>query len=153
MQPKRWILLALFLGAALLSAWLSPPFSSGWGKAASGPPETVLPGGMNGRTLLRSDEALDVKVAGVPGAHDIAWMLDGRRVGKAPDLHLQHLRDGEHILRLTYRDAQDRLFAATSLVRVLEAEPYAIQLATIQAAIYLPLWEEDFQDYLPIVRR
>ncbi len=151
MRPKRWILLALFLGPALLSAWLSPALSSGWSRAASGPPETALPGGMNGRTLLRSDEALDMKVGGAPGAHEIEWMLDGRTVGKDPDLHLQHLRNGEHILSLTYRDSQNQLFAATGQVRVLEAGPYAIQMAAIQAAISLPLWEEDNQVFLPLI--
>ena len=152
MQSKRGIPLALFLGAALLSTWFSPALWLGQSRAASGPPETARPGGMNGRTLLRSDEALDVKVGGVPGAHDIEWMLDGRMVGKAPDLHLPHLRDGEHSLSLTYRDSQDRLFAATTLVRVLEAGPYAIQVAAVQAAISLPLWEDDFEVYLPLVQ-
>ena len=153
MRRKRWIPLALFLGATLLSAWLSPALWLGRGRAASGPPESVLPGGMNGTTLLRSGEALDVKVGSAPSAYDIEWMLDGRMVGKAPDLHLQSLRNGEHILSLTYRDTQDRLYAATSLVRVLEPEPYAIQAAAIQAAISLPLWDEDSQIYLPLIRR
>ena len=94
MQPKRWILLALFLGAALISAWLFPSLSLGWGQAASAQPETVLPDGINGSLLLRSGEALDVK-----------------------------------------------------------AEPNAIQAAEAQAAIYLPLWEDDYQLYLPITRR
>ena len=93
-----------------------------------------------------------MKVAGVPVAHDIEWMLDGRMVGKAPDLHLRHLRDGEHILSLTFRDSQDRLFSATTQVRVLEAGSYAIQVAAVQAATFLPLWEEDFQVNLPFVR-
>ncbi len=102
MKPKRWFLLALFLGSALLSAWLSPALSSGWSRAASGPPETALPGGMNGRTLLRSDEAR-------------------------------------------------ALFSATTQDKVLEAGPYAIQMAAIQAAIFLPLWEEDTQVFLPLI--
>jgi hypothetical protein len=42
MKPKRWILLALFLGATLLSAWLSPSFSVGQSRAALGAPGTVL---------------------------------------------------------------------------------------------------------------
>ncbi len=152
MKSKRWIPLALFLGAALLSTWFSPALSSGWSTAASGPPETARPGGMNGRTLLRSGEALDVKVGGVPDAHDIQWMLDGRTVGKAPDLHLPHLQDGEHNLSLTFLDSQDQLFAATTRVRVLEPGPFAIQAAAVQAAISLPLWEDDSEVYLPLVR-
>jgi hypothetical protein len=151
MRAKRWIPLSLFLGAALLSAWLSPALSLGWGRAASGPPGTALLGGMSGKTLLRSGEALEVKAASVPGAHDISWVLDGRRVGNASALHLGHLRTGEHVLSLTYRDTQNRLFAATTRVRVLEAGPYAVELATIQSAITLPLWEED-QVHLPLVR-
>jgi hypothetical protein len=153
MRIRRWVPLALFLGAALLSTWLSPAFSSGRIRAAPGLSVTVLPSGINGRTLLRSHEPLDVKVGGVPGAHDIEWMLDGHIVGKTPDLHLQHLRDGEHILSLTYRDSQDRLYAATTLVRVLEAGPYAIQLAEVQAAVSMLLMEEDFEVYLPLVQR
>lgn len=153
MQPKRLIPLALFLGAALLSTWFSPALSSGWSITASGLPETALPGGMNGRTLLRSDEALDVEVGSVPGAHDIEWLLDGHIVGNAPELHLRYLRDGEHIVSLTYRDSQNRLYAATTLVRVLKAGEYAVQAAAVQAAIVLPLWEDDFQIDLPVVRR
>jgi uncharacterized membrane protein YhdT len=42
MKTKRWLLLALFLGSMLLSAWLSPALSPGQSKAASGAPETVL---------------------------------------------------------------------------------------------------------------
>jgi hypothetical protein len=152
MRSKRWIPLSLFLGAALLSAWLSPPLSLGWGRADSSPSETALPGGISGKTLLRSGEALDVKVAGAPGVHDIQWALDGRGVGKAYALHLGQLQDGEHVLRLTYRDARGQLFAATTQVRVLEAGPYAVELATIQSAITLPLWEEDSQVYLPLLQ-
>ncbi len=42
MKPKRWILLALFLGAMLLSAWLSPSFSLGWSRAAPSGQQAVL---------------------------------------------------------------------------------------------------------------
>jgi hypothetical protein len=49
------------------------------------------------------------------------------------------------------RDSQDRLFAATTRARVLETGPHAIQAAAIQAAISLPLWEDDFEVYLPLV--
>lgn len=153
MRPKNWIPLALFLAAALLSAWLSPALGLGQGSAASRSPGSVLQGGMNGRMILQSGEALDVKVSAAPGAHDIEWKLDGRKVGKAPVLYLQHLRDGEHLLSLTYRDSQDRLFATTELVRVLEPGPYAILANAVQAAISLPLWEEDSQIYLPILQR
>ena len=153
MKPKKSISLALFLGAALLSAWLSPTSGLGQSRAASGSPERILPGGMNGRTLLRSGEALDVKVDVVPNVHDIEWVLDGRVVGKAPDLRIQHLQDGEHIVGLTYRDAQDQLFAVTTLVKVLAPGPYAIQATMVQVAITLPLWDEDDQVYLPFVQR
>jgi hypothetical protein len=144
--------LALFLGATLFSAWFFPVFSLGQSSAAFSPPETALPGGMNGRTLLQSGEALDVKVAGVSDAHDIRWMLDGRLVGKAAELHVSHLKNGEHALSLTYRDSQNQLFAAASLVRVLEAGPYAVQVLAIQAAISLPLLQEDDQIFLPLIR-
>lgn len=153
MLPKRWILLTLFLGAAFFSTWLFPAFSSGYSQAATNSTGTVLLGGISGRTLLRSGETLDVSIGGVPDAHDIKWILDGHTVGEAPDLHLQHLSDGEHTLSLTYRDAQDQAIAATTLVKVLEAEPYVILANAIQAGIYLPLWEEDYQTYIPLVQR
>jgi hypothetical protein len=151
MRLKLLVPLALFLGAAMFSTWLSPALSAGWNRAAAGPPETALPGGMNGRTLLRSGEALDVKVGNVSDAHDVEWVLDGRVVGKAPGLYVLHLRDGEHTLYVTYRDSQGQLFAATSLVRVLEPGPYAVQAAAVQAAVTLPLWDEDFQLYMPLI--
>lgn len=151
MQLKRWVLLALFLGSMLFSAWLSPSFL-GWSKAATNTNESLLPAGINGRTLLRRGEALDVVVEGEPNPDYIFWVLDGRSVGKSPGLHLQHLSDGEHTLSVTYRDAQGQAFAASTLVRVLDDEPYAIQAAAIQAAIYLPLWEEDYQAYMPLVQ-
>ena len=147
MRPKRWILLTLFLGGALLSAWLSPALSMG--RAT----ETALPGGIYGKTLLRNDESLDVNAGNIPGTHDIEWMLDGRLVGKAPELQLQHLRNGEHILSLAYRDSRDQWFTASTLVRVLSTEAYDIQLMAVQAAIYLPLFlEDDPQIYLPLVQ-
>jgi hypothetical protein len=103
--------------------------------------------------VMRSDEALDVMVVDSQGAHDIAWLLDGHIVGTMPDLHLQHLQVGCHILNLTYRDAQAQSFAITTLVRVLEPGLYAATAAEVQAAIYLPLWEEDSEIYLPSVQR
>jgi len=42
MKTKRWILLALFLGSMLLSAWLFPSLSPGLSRAASSAPDTVL---------------------------------------------------------------------------------------------------------------
>lgn len=145
MRPNQWTPLVLFLGAAMLSAWLSPALSLGWA------PENALPGGIYGKTILRSGEALDVNLGNIPGAHDIQWMLDGHPVGKAPDLHLQRLRNGEHLLSLAYRNSQDRLLTANTQVRVLEAGAYAVLLSSIQAEISLPLWEEDSDTYLPLV--
>ncbi len=153
MRPNRWSLVAFFLGAMVLSAWLSPLLWSGPGRAAPGPPETALPGGINGRTMLRSGEPLDVRVAAPAGVYDIKWTLDGRTVGHALDLHLRHVRDGEHTLSLTYRDSQGRLCAASALVRVLEPDQYAMYIDAVQAAITLPLWEDDSQANLPIIRR
>ena len=100
MPPKRWIPLALFLVAALLSFMLSPALSSAWRdvrdlvSAASVQPDTALAGGMNGSTSLRSLETQDV-----------------------------------------------------------EAGSAAALAAEVQAAIFLPLWEEDYVAYLPFVRR
>ena len=150
---KRWFPLMLFFGAALLSAWLSSALWLGPTGAAAGPLENALPGGLNGRTLLRSGEALDVKVAPAPGIHAVAWALDGRRVGHAPELYLEHIRNGEHTLSLVYRDAQGQLYAVTSLVRVLEPDDYALLVDAVHAAITLPLWEEDAPIYLPFIRR
>ncbi len=42
MKIKRWLLLTLFLGSLLLSAWLSPPLSLAQTRDASGPSETIL---------------------------------------------------------------------------------------------------------------
>ena len=150
-QTNRWIPLALFLGSVLFSAWLSPSFL-GWSKASANTDQALLAAGIDGKTLLRSGEALDVKVGGESDPNHIIWALDGYRIGKAPGLHLQHLSDGEHTLSVTYRDARGQAFAASMLVRVMDAEPYAIQAAAIQAAIYLPLWEEDYQAYIPLVQ-
>jgi hypothetical protein len=145
MRPKQWTPMVLFLVAAMLSAWLSPALSLGWAS------ENALPGGIYGKTILRSGEALDVNLGSIPGAHDIQWMLDGHPVGQAPGLQLQRLRNGEHLLRLAYRDSQGQWFSANTQVRVLEAGPYAVLLSSIQTAISLPLWEEDSEIYLPLV--
>ncbi len=153
MRLNRWFPLMLFLGAALLSAWLSSAFWLRPTRAEVGPLEKALPGGLNGRTLLRSGEALDVVVAAEPGAHAVAWALDGRRVGHAPELHLEQIRNGEYTLSLVYRDDKGQLYSATSLVRVLEPDNFALLVDAVHAAITLPLWEEDAPIYLPFIRR
>jgi hypothetical protein len=42
MKIKRWLLLTLFLGSMLLSAWLAPSLSQTHTRAASGPSATIL---------------------------------------------------------------------------------------------------------------
>lgn len=153
MRVQRWIPQALFVGAALLSAWLSPVLPSGFSAHAPNPLDIALLGGLNGRTLLRSNEALEMKIANVPDAHEVMWQLDGRPVGHSSVLHLAHVDDGDHLLSLTYRDAEDRLFAVNTTVRVLPPEAYDLVTAAIQSAIALPLWAEDEQVYLPSVVR
>ncbi len=41
MRPKPRTLLALFLMATLLSAWISPAVTSGWTRAAPNPPPPI----------------------------------------------------------------------------------------------------------------
>ena len=152
MKSTRWIPLALFLGAAVLSAWLSPALASGWRRATSIKLETYLPAGMIGSTLLHSGESLDMSIGVASGGQQIEWRLDGRIVGDQADLHIDHLSNGVHLVSLTYQDAQKQAYAATVQVQVLEEGPYAVQAAAIQAAVTLPLWEEEVQLYLPLLR-
>jgi hypothetical protein len=147
LQLNRWLPLALFAGAALLSAWLWPA-----GPAASSPPELALPGGLNGRTLLSSAAALTLRVA-APEAQDVEWRLDGWRVGTAAELVLPPIASGDHALSLTYRDAGGQLYAVNTVVRVLPPEQYGAVVMAIQAAVSLPLWVEDDAVYLPLVER
>jgi hypothetical protein len=146
MHFNRWLPQALFVGAALLSAWLAPVW-------AAGPPEAALPAGLNGRTLLPSNEPLELRVAGAPAAQAVEWRLDGRRVGTAEALTLRRVAAGDHALRLTYRDAGGQLYAVNTMVRVLPPEQYVLALEAIQAAITLPLFEEDDSTFLPLIER
>jgi len=153
MLHKRLFPMALFLLAALLSAYISPKLGLEHSKTALGVPESTLAGGMVGRTWLRSGDALDMSVSATPGVHEVKWTLDGRTVGISNTIHLLHLGDGEYFLRLTYRDYQDRLYNSTALIRVLDPDTYAMQTASLQAVISMLLWEEDSQIYLPAILR
>ena len=148
---NRWLPPALFVGAALLSAALAPALFPGWWP--SRPVEAALPGGLIGRILLQTGEPLELRAAGAPEASAVEWRLDGRRVGTAPALALGRVAAGDHALSLTYRDAGGQLYAVNTVVRVLPPEQYGPVLMAIQAAISLPLWEEDEPVYLPLVER
>ena len=145
--------MALFLLAVLLSAYISPKLGLEQSKTAWGIPGSTLNGGMIGRTLLRSGEALDMSEGATTDVSDVKSTLDGRIVGISNAIHLLHLRDGEYFLRLTYRDFQDRIYGSTALIRVLDPDIYAMQTASLQAAISMLLWEEDSQIYLPAILR
>jgi hypothetical protein len=151
LRLKRWLPQALFVGAALLSAWLAPDLFPGW--LPSRPAEAALPGGLAGRTLLQAGEPLDLRLAGALDAQAVEWRLDGRRVGTAPALTLARVAAGDHALSLTYRDALGQLYAVSTVVRVLPPEQYGAVVTAIQAAISLPLWEEDDAVFLPVVER
>jgi len=151
LQLNRWLPQALFVGAALLSAALAPALFPGWWP--SQPAEAALPGGLMGPTLLQTGEPLELRVAGAPASQTVEWRLDGRRVGTNPTLTLARVAAGDHALSLTYRDAEGQLYAVNTVVRVLPPDQYGSVLMAIQAAISLPLWEEDDPVYLPLVER
>lgn len=148
-RVHRWLPQALFIGAALLSSALAPAMFPGW--MASQPAEAALPGGLTGRTLLQAGEPLRLQVAGAPGGSAVSWRLDGRRVGTAAELVLPRVASGDHALSLSYRDAGGRLYAVNTVIRVLSPEQYGLVVTAIQAAITLPLWEEDESVYLPLI--
>jgi hypothetical protein len=100
MQPKRWIPLALFLGAALLSSMLSPALSSSW---------------RNVRELVSA-----------------AFIQPG--VAQAGET------DGNESL-------------PNPIAQYREPGSGAALAAVVQSAIFLPLWEEDYQAYLPLLQR
>jgi hypothetical protein len=151
MKSKSWILLALFLGAVSLSAWRASVVNPFTRVAASAPPETVMPASLNAPALLSSGGVLIANANNAQGAQGYKWILDGRVVGDTHELRIAHLGIGEHHLRLTYHDVQGRLYSADSTVRVLTTENYPLAMDAVQAAITLPLWDEDELIHLPLI--
>ncbi|MCC7358608.1 MAG: hypothetical protein IT317_03975 [Anaerolineales bacterium] len=142
----HWLPHALLLVTALLSAWFAPV-----GSAAT--PGTALAAGMTGRTLLRTDEALALRVADPRAVRAVEWRLDGRWVGDAPALTVFPIAAGDHALSLTYQDAAGQRYALATQVRVLQPHRFAAEVAALQMAIHFPLFDEDDTLFIPQVIR